>query len=203
MDLDRRSRRRMMPALVGCCYVALATGWFSGRAIEASPPDPAAEAVAILRARQLRLPVDGIRVERLKGQFDDPRAGGTRGHEAVDILAPKGTAIRAVEDGTIEKLFTSKAGGLTIYQFDPSGRFCYYYAHLDRYAPGLREKQAVHRGDLIGTVGTTGNAPPDTPHLHFAIVRLHADRHWWEGSPIDPYLVFARPSPSSPPRHGR
>lgn len=147
--------------------------------------------VAVLRERHLRLPVDGIRIDALKGQFDDPRDGGRRGHEAVDMLAPTGTPVRAVEAGTIEKLFTSKAGGLTIYQFDASGRFCYYYAHLDRYAPGLREKQTVARGDIIGQVGTSGNAPANTPHLHFAIVRLDADRRWWKGQPLDPYLVYA------------
>src|SRR5204862_4412166 len=103
------------------------------------------------------------------------------------------TPIRAVEDGTIAKLFNSKAGGITIYQFDPDRAFCYYYAHLQRYAPGLHDGQQVSRGDIIGYVGTTGNAPPDTPHLHFAIFQLGADKRWWQGRPIDPYLVLKRP----------
>ena len=113
-----------------------------------------------------------------------------RVHEAVDILAPRHTPVQAVDDGTIAKLFPSKAGGNTIYQFDPNGRLCYYYAHLERYADGLHEGQAVSRGQVIGYVGTSGNAPPDTPHLHFAVNQLNADRHWWQGRALDPYEVF-------------
>ena len=96
----------------------------------------------------------------------------------------------AVEDGTIAKLFTSVRGGLTIYQFDPTQTYAYYYAHLDGYAPGLRDESVVQRGQVIGYVGTTGNAPANTPHLHFTIFKLGPDRRWWEGTAIDPYLVF-------------
>ena len=106
------------------------------------------------------------------------------------MLAPRNTPVRAVESGTIAKLFTSKAGGLTIYQFDPTGRLCYYYAHLDRYADGLKDGQAVSEGEVIGYVGTTGNAPANTPHLHFAVFELGADKRWWQGRPLDPYQVF-------------
>jgi murein DD-endopeptidase MepM/ murein hydrolase activator NlpD len=159
---------------------------------------PAAETIATigpnpieeLRRRALRLPIDDASVEAMKGGFAQRRGGGSRGHEAVDILASRHTPVRAVDDGTVAKLFTSNAGGITLYQFDSSGRFCYYYAHLDRYAPGVREGQRVSRGDVLGYVGTTGNAPPDTPHLHFAVFELTPDRRWWEGRPIDPYLVF-------------
>jgi murein DD-endopeptidase MepM/ murein hydrolase activator NlpD len=143
-----------------------------------------------LRARHLRLPIDGANIEALKGNFDDTRDAGSRGHEAVDMLAPRNTPIHAVESGRIAKLFGSKAGGTTIYQFDPSGRFCYYYAHLERYADALHDGQQVLKGDVIGYVGTTGNAPANTPHLHFAIYQLPENRHWWEGTPLDPYLVF-------------
>ncbi len=139
---------------------------------------------------RIRLPIDGESIETLKGGFGEKRDGGGRPHEAVDMLAPRNTPVHAVENGTIAKLFTSKAGGLTIYQFDPSGRLCYYYAHLERYADGLKEGQAVSQGDVIGYVGTTGNAPPNTPHLHFAVYELNADKHWWQGRPIDPYVVF-------------
>ena len=157
----------------------------------ASPTSlPAAGAIGDLRGRGLRLPIDVKNVEAMKGDFAEGRDAGGRPHEAVDILAPRNTAVHAVEDGTIAKLFDSKAGGITIYQFDPSGRFCYYYAHLERYAPGLREGQRVSRGDVIGYVGTSGNAPPNTPHLHFAVFELDADRHWWKGRAIDPYLIF-------------
>jgi murein DD-endopeptidase MepM/ murein hydrolase activator NlpD len=151
------------------------------------PGDP----IPALRARDLRLPIDGAAVERMKGQFAERREGGEREHEAVDVLAPRNTPIHAVDDGTIAKLFHSKAGGTTIYQFDPDARFCYYYAHLERYAEGLHDGQSISRGEIIGYVGTSGNAPPDTPHLHFAIFELTADRHWWEGTPLDPYAVFS------------
>jgi murein DD-endopeptidase MepM/ murein hydrolase activator NlpD len=143
-------------------------------------------AIDALRSRALAVPVDGVKRSDLQDTFADARAG-TRAHEALDIMAPRRTPVRAVEDGTIEKLFTSKPGGLTIYQFEPSGTFCYYYAHLDAYADGLHEGQTVRRGDLIGYVGSTGNASPDAPHLHFSIFRLTPERQWWKGEPIDPY----------------
>jgi murein DD-endopeptidase MepM/ murein hydrolase activator NlpD len=147
--------------------------------------DHPAAAEAELRARELQLPVEGVGRADLRQTFDEPR--GPRLHEAIDILAPRGARVRAVEDGTIVKLFFSERGGRTVYQFDPDERYCYYYAHLDRYAEGLAEGQRVRRGDLVGYVGTSGNAPPDTPHLHFAIFRLGPDKRWWEGDPIDPY----------------
>jgi murein DD-endopeptidase MepM/ murein hydrolase activator NlpD len=145
-------------------------------------------AIDALRARHLRLPIDDANVEAWKGQFAAVHNG--HPHEAVDILAPRFTPVHAVEDGTIAKLFLSGAGGTTIYQFGPSRRFCYYYAHLQRYAEGLRDGQTVERGDVIGYVGTSGNAPPDTPHLHFAIFELEVPPRWWHGRPIDPYDVF-------------
>jgi len=151
-----------------------------------------ASSIEALAGKDLRLPVDGADITAWKGQFGDERERGARSHEAVDILVPRGTPVHAVEAGTIEKLFLSKQGGITVYQFDPSQRFCYYYAHLERYAKGLREKQAVSRGDVIGYVGTTGNAPANAPHLHFAIFELTPERRWWQGKPIDPWLVFAR-----------
>jgi len=148
-------------------------------------------AIAELRDRHLRLPLDEVNVESLKGDFDERRSGsGGHQHEASDMLAPRNTPIHAVEGGTIAKLFFSQAGGRTIYQFDPGGRFCYYYAHLEKYAPGLKEGDRVARGDVIGYVGTSGNAPPGTPHLHFAVFVLGPDRHWWQGTAVDPYEVF-------------
>jgi len=150
-------------------------------------PTEAGEIVA-LRARDLKLPVDGVDRKDLRNTFADAR--GSRTHEALDILAPRGTKVRAVEDGRVQKLFTSKAGGLTIYEFDPTQTFAYYYAHLDRYEDGLREGQLVKRGDVIGYVGSTGNASPDAPHLHFAIVRLGPEKQWWKGEPINPFLVL-------------
>jgi murein DD-endopeptidase MepM/ murein hydrolase activator NlpD len=153
-------------------------------------PAPFADPIRELRVHHLRLPLDDADVQKMKGGFDERRDGGGRGHEAVDILAPRNTPVHAVENGTIAKLFYSKAGGTAIYQFDPSGRFCYYYAHLERYADGLHDGQRVERGDVIGYVGTSGNAPKNTPHLHFAILKLNDDRRWWQGTPMDPYQVF-------------
>ena len=150
---------------------------------------PPADSPSELRDRRLGMPVDGISPDQLTRQFTDLR-GGTREHEAIDILAPRNTPVRAVEDGSIARLFYSKAGGITVYQFDPSQRYCYYYAHLERYAEGLREGQSVQKGQVLGYVGTSGNAPKDTPHLHFAVFRLTAEKHWWEGTAIDPYDIL-------------
>jgi murein DD-endopeptidase MepM/ murein hydrolase activator NlpD len=147
--------------------------------------------IAQLRRKGLRLPIDNADVEAIEGGFAERRSGG-RPHEAVDILAPRNTPVRAVDGGTIAKLFFSKAGGTTLYQFDPSEQYCYYYAHLEQYAPGIREGVHVSAGDVIGYVGTSGNAPASTPHLHFAIFRLTSQKRWWEGDALDPYLVYRK-----------
>jgi murein DD-endopeptidase MepM/ murein hydrolase activator NlpD len=160
--------------------------------LRASDVASADNPIAELRSRQLRLPIEDANVDALEGDFSEKRDAGGRMHEAVDILAPRNTPIHAVENGVVAKLFFSKAGGITIYQFDPSQRFCYYYAHLERYAANLAEGQPVSKGQVIGYVGTSGNAPANTPHLHFAIFELNADRRWWQGTPIDPYLAFKR-----------
>jgi murein DD-endopeptidase MepM/ murein hydrolase activator NlpD len=146
------------------------------------------DAIETLRRRDLEIPVKGIDGDDLRDTFTDAR--GSRAHEAIDIMAPRHTPVVAAEDGRIQKLFTSKAGGLAIYQFDRTDTFCYYYAHLDRYAEGLREGQQVRRGDVIGYVGSSGNASPDAPHLHFAIFRLTPDKKWWQGEPINPYPIL-------------
>jgi len=140
----------------------------------------------------LTIPVQGVTSAQLRDTFSEARSEG-RVHEALDIMAPRGTPVLAVADGTVEKLFTSVPGGLTIYQFEPTGRYAYYYAHLDRYADGLQEKQAIRRGEVIGYVGSTGNADPSAPHLHFAIFELGPERQWWKGTAINPYPVFTRP----------
>ncbi len=154
--------------------------------VDGSHPDqdrgPGIEPAAII------IPVAGVTAGQLRPSFNEGRAGHL--HHAIDILAPRGTPVFAAVDGPIQKLFTSDAGGLTIYEFDRAGQFVYYYAHLDRYAPSITEGMEVTQGTVIGYVGTTGNAPPDTPHLHFAIERLGSEKLWWRGEAIDPYPVL-------------
>ena len=134
----------------------------------------------------LLIPVQGITAAQLQDTFTDTRSGG-RVHDAIDIMAPAGTPVLAVADGTVEKLFDSKLGGTTLYQFNPERTLAYYYAHLQGYAPGIAEKQPLKRGQVIGYVGTTGNANPEGPHLHFAIFELGPEQQWWKGTAINPY----------------
>jgi len=134
----------------------------------------------------LLIPVQGIFASQLSDTFTDARSA-DRVHDAIDIMAPAGTPVLAVADGRAEKLFTSKLGGLTLYQFNRDGTLAYYYAHLQRYADGLTEQQVIRRGQVIGYVGTTGNASPDAPHLHFAIFMLGSEKQWWKGDAVNPY----------------
>ena len=150
-----------------------------------SPPRTPFEGFSIGR-EPLAMPVEGAKSADLRDSFEEKR-GGSRRHEAIDIPAPRGTAVLAAADGSVEKLFTSRQGGLTIYQFDPTRTICYYYAHLDHYAEGLHEKQAVQRGDRIGYVGSSGDASPQAPHLHFQIFQLGPEKQWWAGTPVNPY----------------
>jgi murein DD-endopeptidase MepM/ murein hydrolase activator NlpD len=138
----------------------------------------------------LLMPVQGYDVKNLRDNFDETR-GGVRKHEALDIMAPRGTPVVAVDDGVVTKLFRSIAGGITIYQYDRSESFVYYYAHLDRYADGLREGQAIKRGEVIGYVGSTGNAPANAPHLHFTIFELGPEKKWWRGKAMNPFPYLA------------
>jgi len=164
------------------------------RSTTAAPRDRASSRTAVETAGELSMPIAGLAPSDLRDSFEEIHSG--HRHEAIDILAPRGTPVLAVDAGTIRKLFRSVPGGITIYQFDPSETLCYYYAHLDRYADGLAEGRRISAGDTIGYVGTSGNAPPQTPHLHFAIYRLGPEKRWWEGAAIDPYpvLIKARPA---------
>lgn len=130
-------------------------------------------------------PIRGLALANLRDTFEEVHNG--HPHHAIDLLEPRGTAVRAVVSGTIRKLFLSIPGGNTIYLFDESQVYCYYYAHLDSYANGLHEGQRVEREDVIGFVGSTGNADQLTPHLHFAIFELGPERYWWQGNAVDPY----------------
>ena len=152
----------------------------------ATTPDVARTAVSA----KLILPVEGISKGELRDTWGAAR--GSRKHTAIDILAERGKPALAAVDGTILKLFSSKAGGLTIYLADRDRKTLYYYAHLDRYADGVRDGLAVKQGDVIGYVGTTGNAPPGTPHLHFGIEALPPSGEWWKGQPTNPYPILMR-----------
>jgi murein DD-endopeptidase MepM/ murein hydrolase activator NlpD len=155
------------------------------------PPVAIAEGVEVGPAG-LVIPVAGVSAKQLSDTFTQARAGGARVHDAIDIMADEGTPVIAATDGTVEKLFFSDGGGgITAYVRSPDGRWTYYYAHLQGYAPGLAEGQKVKRGQLIGRVGHTGNADSAGPHLHFAINQMRAGEKWYQGSPINPYPLLA------------
>ena len=160
-----------------------------------STPQAAAPAAAgapvdvVVAPSGLAMPLPGLRPEQLTDTFTQAR-GSDRLHDALDIMAPAGTPVLAVADGHVEKLFTSVQGGLTLYQFEPSGRYAYYYAHLQDYAPGIAEGRQLRRGELIGHVGSTGNANPAAPHLHFAVFALGPEKQWWKGTAINPYPLL-------------
>jgi murein DD-endopeptidase MepM/ murein hydrolase activator NlpD len=141
----------------------------------------------------LHIPVAGVEPQQLRDSFAE-RRGSDRAHEALDIPAPQGTAVFAASAGRIVKLFRSVRGGITLYQKDPTGLFILYYAHLDRYADGIREGRSVQAGEVLGYVGATGNASPDAPHLHFAVWRVCDPRNWWQGTPVNPYPLL-QPTP--------
>ena len=152
------------------------------------------KAVAQIEAAEggLLIPVRGVAARQLSDTYSQARAGGRRVHDAIDIMAPRGTPVVAAAEGTVEKLFFSQGGGgITAYVRSVDGRWMYYYAHLDRYAPGLHEGQRISRGEAIGAVGSTGNASAEGPHLHFAINLMGPDDRWWQGRPINPYPLLA------------
>jgi murein DD-endopeptidase MepM/ murein hydrolase activator NlpD len=172
-----------MPASVGSAMAASvspAQAAEVGGVSAAMPPPP---------SQPLLVPVAGVLPAQLADTYTQSRGNG-RSHDAIDIMAPRGTPVYAVEDGRVVKLFLSQPGGITLYQFDPSERLAYYYAHLDGYAPGIAEGRTVKRGELIGYVGSTGNASPDAPHLHFAIFVLGPEKRWWKGTAINPYPLL-------------
>lgn len=157
-------------------------------AVEAPAPAPVLIAVP---AMDLLIPVQGVRASQLLDTYSQARAGGARVHDAIDIMAPRGTPVIAAAAGTVEKLFFSRGGGgITAYVRSTDGQWMHYYAHLDAYAPGLHEGQRVRRGDPIGTVGSTGNANPAGPHLHYAISFMTPNQRWWQGRPINPYPLL-------------
>jgi murein DD-endopeptidase MepM/ murein hydrolase activator NlpD len=145
----------------------------------------------------LAIPVLGVKAEQLQDTYSQARAGGARVHDAIDIMAPHGTPVVAAAPGIIEKLFFSKGGGgITAYVRSPDGQWIHYYAHLQGYAPGLHEGQTVKRGDPIGAVGSTGNANPAGPHLHYAIHRMAPGEKWYDGKAVNPYPLLAGTRPA-------
>lgn len=155
----------------------------------AVPPTPSGP-ITVAPGASLLVPVQGIPASALLDTYTQSRGEG-RLHDAIDIMAPAGTPVLAADDGVIARLFSSERGGITLYQYDPQQRRIYYYAHLQGYAPGLAEGQALRRGQVIGYVGSTGNASPDGPHLHFAVHDLAPGDSWSSGTPVNPYPLLA------------
>lgn len=175
-------------AVTICLAAAPAHGQGGAPAIS---PGKMEEVLKELRQKRLLFPVCGRTVRGYKDTFSEAR-GTRRVHNAMDAPAPRGTPVVSTDSGRVIKLFTSRAGGLTVYTTDVAERFIYYYAHLDRYRTGLREGMRLTRGDVLGYVGTTGNAPPNTPHLHFAILKSSDIKRWSKGTPVNPFKVFTR-----------
>jgi murein DD-endopeptidase MepM/ murein hydrolase activator NlpD len=138
----------------------------------------------LAHVRDIIVPVSGVSRKGLKDTWGVPRDGG-RTHKGIDIMAPKGTPVIAATTGRIMRLHQSDRGGVTLYQQDEDGRHIFYYAHLDRYADGVRAGMKVRQGQVIAYVGETGNAP--VPHLHFEIEKQNSSHKWWRGEAFNPY----------------
>ena len=183
LDSIRPTTTEEVPAYVP--PVASISGPHNTTPVDASPSELAA------LASQLIIPVQGIAVRDLRDSYTEARGGGSRSHQAIDIPAPRNTPIFAATNGRILRKFSSKDGGNMIYSTDASEKFILMYAHLDHYADNLVDGMTVRQGDIIGYIGTTGNAPPDLPHLHFAIARASDIRDWWKGTPVNPFPLLA------------
>lgn len=155
-----------------------------------APPAPTGSGSAALSSTmRLTMPVKGVRPEQLRDTFTESRSEG-REHNAIDIIAPRGTPVLAAVDGRIAKLFRSDKGGITIYQLSTDERTVFYYAHLERYADGLAEGRFARRGETIAYVGDTGNATPGNFHLHFQVYLISDPKNIWDGTPINPYPLL-------------
>lgn len=148
------------------------------------------EPITPVQIGALAIPVVGVKPTQLVDTFNDARESGVRIHDAIDIMAPRGTPVIAAAPGIVEKIWQSEKGGLTVYVRSPDKRSIYYYAHLDSYADSLAEGKTVKAGDPVGTVGSTGNASPDGPHLHFAVMMAEPDDSWSGGTAINPYPLL-------------
>ena len=205
LTMRPRSVALWLALLVGACarpsYTTSAASAPEPRGASATPtatprevvgttgPMSGSGTVNYILGRGLIVPVAGVAVSQLQDSFDEGRDEG-RVHRALDILAPRGTPVLSADDGRILRVRPNALGGNTVYATDPAGRVVYYYAHLDAYQPGLTEGQTIARGDVLGIVGTTGNAPKDTPHLHFQVMSMPADGKYWDGEAINPFPLF-------------
>jgi murein DD-endopeptidase MepM/ murein hydrolase activator NlpD len=173
--------------------------------VVATPADPNASTAAsdeeYLRLRHILLPVAGADMSRVEDSFNEGRDGGERTHRAIDILAPRGTPILSADDGRILRMSTNTLGGISMYTVDSEARLVYYYAHMDHYNDAMSPGRTIVKGDTLGFVGTTGNAPKDTPHLHFQVMRWPADGKYWNGEPIDPFEALGGVSRGERARH--
>jgi murein DD-endopeptidase MepM/ murein hydrolase activator NlpD len=160
-----------------------------GNAVPSASPAVGPADLDALRAENLAIPVAGVAAKDLVDSFDDAR-GTARHHNALDIMAARNTPVLSATDATVLKLHNSVAGGLTVYASDPSSKYVMMYGHLDSYRPGLKEGERVRRGQILGFVGSTGNASALAPHLHFQITRNDNLKEWWNGTPINPFPVF-------------
>jgi peptidoglycan LD-endopeptidase LytH len=182
-------------AVADSIHAAASAGAVDSTADDPPIPLPSGTEVATqpdidLLVREIAMPLDGIDPTTLHSNFDERRGGGLRQHQALDIMAPRGTPIRSAASGRVLKLFSSINGGLMVYAADSSERFVLMYAHLDRYVPGLTDSTRLVRGQVIGFVGSTGNASPNAPHLHFAIARSADVKRWSRGKAIDPWPIL-------------
>lgn len=143
------------------------------------------------RPSSLVVPVAGVSARQLNDSYGAARDGGRRSHAGIDILARRGTPVVSADHGRVVRMSRNPTGGITLYAVDRSGRWVYYYAHLHRYQRGLKVGQRLRKGQRIGYVGTTGNAPRNLPHLHFEIMRMPRNGRYWEGQSINPYRALA------------
>lgn len=115
----------------------------------------------------LAFPLPDMQSNQIASFWGDARGGGARKHEGVDVFAKRGTPVRAVVNGVVRRTGQNRLGGNVVWV--NSGRYNYYYAHLDSQL--VKAGQGVSKGDTLGTVGNTGNAITTAPHLHFGIYR--------------------------------
>ena len=164
----------------------------SAPAVRPAPRPPEHDALlAALYEHGLLVPVQGITASQIPDTFNDARDG-ARVHNSQDILAKRGTPVIAADDGSVIHVGKNNLGGNVVWTTDPSRKFAFYYAHLERYAKGLHDGQSISRGDVLGYVGTSGNAPKDVPHLHFQLLRIVKGVRYSEGPPVNPLPFFTQ-----------